>query len=363
MEHFCDPTHFDSILIDYTTNRKDNKVINRLKSFQRRGFLQEMCKIKYNIKVTIKNPQYYHFEHEIVSVVEENRKNTTYIVKMTLLEYITKHFNNIDMINLLIDYSEISNLFIEYLLNYKDVNLVEFLFTKMNNINDYQWINIIKALKYGTEGHGIGADTILPIIRLFIDNGFDINKEYDTFFPTKGYYKTTLLEAILGNYYFGFDNIINYLLDNGADVNYGCSILHLIHRFFAAADQNNNYNSLILKFIENGCDIHKKRIYNYDYIQNKEYTCFEFFKFQYEEFCGVYDHRILKLFLFDIKPTPPTKVFINCSCPICLEKYNNNHIALIPCGHTFCSNCLEMVNGTCPVCRSKYEHHFSLQYE
>lgn len=42
-------------------------------------------------------------------------------------------------------------------------------------------------------------------------------------------------------------------------------------------------------------------------------------------------------------------------CPICLELPNENAILLIPCGHTFCSTCLDKVQGEkCSLCRVKF---------
>lgn len=59
-------------------------------------------------------------------------------------------------------------------------------------------------------------------------------------------------------------------------------------------------------------------------------------------------------------------LFDDGTCCICLEDYSNNKaVKRFPCGHLFCSGCidvwLENNNSSCPKCRKVFLHHIDMK--
>ena len=67
----------------------------------------------------------------------------------------------------------------------------------------------------------------------------------------------------------------------------------------------------------------------------------------------------IRLFLSQEEVAPPPEperggnVDARLECSICLNTQRS--VALVPCGHTFCSTCTQEFNGECPVCRQAFD--------
>ena len=88
----------------------------------------------------------------------------------------------------------------------------------------------------------------LPLIKKIIASGLNINKK------SKGYYKKTPLEVAIDR---GTTKIVNYLLDNGADINYPFGEYNQYTALYEMVSEDNGVE-LVRSAIKHGADVNAK---------------------------------------------------------------------------------------------------------
>jgi hypothetical protein len=229
-----DITKFDSIIQTYIDSNKPDRILNRLITLDIKKVLKDICNVKYNIKLSLKKNQKFYTKYDIIEQCDITHKKQIIIIKLTLLEYLSRLYpNNVEIISLLLKYSEITPLVVENIFIGGNTNLFKYILNNID-IETFQFTNIVRALGENTY---INRDAIIYLINL----GFDINREYDIYFKiiniTKdsksiSYIKkkTTILEDICFIYRSdAFDFIKELIINYKADINYGASLLYLIN--------------------------------------------------------------------------------------------------------------------------------------
>lgn len=268
-----------------------------------------------------------------------------------LLEKLFKHGSVDDIcFKVVLKYSEVTPSVIYYIQKSGTTQQYIECLNKIDNFEEFQFINGIFYELY--KNIFIDVD---EIIKHLIDNlKIDVNTRY---YANYNYHpKNTLLEDFCGmentrNFVHKKIDIIKFLIENGANVNIGKSYFYLFNKI---KNYDINYSITALRlFIDNGYDINKHR----EWDDGGYYTTKEFVLYQ-KNFDK--DGTFLKL-LDGIKVTKT--VYINKSCDICYDVYDNNQCILNGCGHSLCKDCIEMLETkNCPNCRKSFSEYFNVVY-
>lgn len=341
MAELLDQTSLDTIIVKYTQNVNVKGLTSRLNSLEKRGILPDMCKVKFHINYELNG--FKPKIHRRYKYVKENHYTfiNDEIIELTLFEYITYKFgNNKKLVELLLKYSDISNVVIEHIFKHNMESTYElitnYIIEKYGSLNDFNWdfiINRLKSVKY--------QKNIVEHLSYLVSKGLDINHTHDD--------KTLLRQACE---YFGNDTeLIQFILENEGNVYEGEPLAYLV--------QSRPYNLLNLM----------KMFINYGYDMNHEMTNILHTPITIKEL--VLEHiNADSSFSTDLveyvcgfqKDQQTHTIYTNTSCPVCYDEYNDNCVAILECGHCICSGCCDMCESSCPVCRTKFTNIINLKF-